>query len=160
MTYQESDKLIELVSLALQHKHPSGFVPVSLLCGYDIIDVINALKLQTANAYLCLHNHPNFEKIFNDTVQSYDATPWNVMNAFVADKDINSNNPPLALMATDPLTMKMDDRLASMETISSFGDFCKAVGHSHPHYWANVYKRIGLEYNFLSPSGNSPQPNC
>jgi hypothetical protein len=78
------------------------------------------------------------------------------MRSFVADNQIGQIGAKPVLSAVDPTTMKLDSRFASLETASSFGDYCKSLGAENPNYWKHVYERIGIEYTSESPCGDLP----
>ena len=78
------------------------------------------------------------------------------MGSFVVDGQVGQIGAKLAMNMVDPATMQLDKRLASDETGSSFGDFCKSLGATEPNYWQHVYDRIGIEYTSDSPRGNRP----
>ena len=79
------------------------------------------------------------------------------MGLFVADDQVGQIGARPAMSMVDPATMHLDERFASVETGSSFGEFCKTLGATEPNYWQRVYERIGIEYTSDSPRGNSPQ---
>jgi hypothetical protein len=78
------------------------------------------------------------------------------MRSFVADDQLGQISAKPVMSAVDPTTMQLDKHFASMETGSSFGDFCKSLGSKEPNYWQHVYERISIEYTRDSPRGNLP----
>jgi hypothetical protein len=157
MTMQEAERILDIVSAALQDKsHERGLHPVSALQGYDIFDIITASKLRIANEFLLLSGRSDFDAQFSDGLKLYDQLPWLIMGSFVADDQVGQIGAKLAMSMVDPATMQLDKRFASVETGSSFGEFCKSLGATEPNYWQRVYERIGIEHTSESPRGNLP----
>ena len=144
MTMAEVDRIIDIVYEAVQdtsHRHH----PISALKGYDIYQICTAFKLRIANEFLLLVERDDFEKQFAEGLKHYDAGPWHIMR-FVPDHQVDSPSPEFVFNPIDPSTMKFKDkRLASEETGSSFGEYCKSVGPKDPIYWQKIYTRLGLE---------------
>jgi len=158
MTIEQAETILDIVSAALQDdSHPFGQHPVSSLHGHDLSTILIALKLRIANEFLQLAHQSDFERQFAEGLQLYDSIPWQIMRSFVADDEVGTIGARLVLSPIDPSNMKFaDQRVASMETGSSFGDFCRSIGPRDPNYWQRVYERIELEYTFKSPRGNAP----
>jgi hypothetical protein len=157
MTVTEAEHIIDLVSTALQDEsHLYGQHPVSALQGYDIFDILTALKLRIANEFLLLSRRPDFEQQFSEGLRLYDNIPWQIMHSFVADDQLGQIGARPVMSAVDPATMQLDKRFASAETGSSFGDYCKSIGSKDPSYWQHIYERIGIECTSRSTPGNLP----
>jgi hypothetical protein len=157
MTVSEAERLLDILTAVLQNdRYPRGQRPVSALHGFDIFDVMTALKLRIANEFLQLSGRPDFDQQFAEGLKLYDGVPWSVMSMFVADDQLGQIGARRVMSAVDPATMQLDKRLASIETGSSFGDFCKALGRNEADYWKHVYQRIGIDYTSDSPRGNRP----
>jgi hypothetical protein len=156
MTMAEAESIINILYAELQDtSHPHH--PVSALKGYDIYQICTAFKLRIANEFLLLVGRDDFEKQFADGLKHYDAGPGIVILSFVPDHQVDSPFADLVFNPIDPSTMKFKDkRLASEETGSSFGEYCKSVGPKDPIYWQKIYTRLGLEYTSRSPKGNYP----
>jgi hypothetical protein len=158
MTMAEAHHIMKIAYDALDarmnisHRHP----PVSALKGYDIYQFITASKLLVANEFLLLTGRNDFEKLFEEGLKHYDATPWMIMR-FVPDDQVDNM---WAVGVFDPfdrptMTCK-DKRFEAEETASSFGNYCRSLGTNDPIYWQKVYTRLGLEYTSISPKGNTP----
>ena len=145
MTIAEAERILDLVSAALQDETHRGQHPVSALQGYDIFAIMTALKLRIANEFLQLSGRPDFDQQFADGLKLYDSIPWQIMQSFVADDQVGEIGAPLVMSAVDPATMQLDKRFASVETGSSFGDFCKSLDPTAANYWRRVYDRLGIE---------------
>jgi len=147
MTIAEAEKIIDIVSAALEdtsHRHR----PVSALKGYDIYRICTALKLRIANEFLVLAGRDDCDEKFADGLKLYDSVPWQVMRSFAPDDQIDSLHAEMVFNPIDTATMRFkDQRLASEETPSSFGDYCKSVGSKDPVYWEKIYARLGLVYS-------------
>ncbi len=157
MTIREAENILNVVSAALQDEtHPYGQHPVSALHGYDIFEILTALRLRIANEFLQLVHRSDFDQQFSDGLRLYDSIPWQIMRSFVADDQLGQISAKPVMSAVDPTTMQLDKHVASMETGSSFGDFCKSLGSKEPNYWQYVYERISIEYTRDSPRGNLP----
>jgi hypothetical protein len=153
MTISEAEKIIDIVSAALQdtsHRHH----PISALRGYNIYEICIALKLRIANEFLHLAYRDDFDERFAEGLRLYSSTPWLIMR-FVPDDQADDPFAEFPLMDSATMTFK-DERLAQVEMASSFGDYCKSVGLKDPNYWQKIYARIGLEYTSRSPQGNDP----
>jgi hypothetical protein len=50
----------------------------------------------------------------------------------------------------------MDPKLATLETLDSFAQFCKHIGASDSLYWQKIYTRLNLPYDKTCPRGNEP----
>jgi hypothetical protein len=156
MTIQEADRILDVVSAALQDESHSHGHAVSALQGYDIFDIVTALKLRIANEFLLLSGRSDFDAQFSDGLRLYDSIPWQIMNSFFADDQVGQIGAKRAMSMVDPATMQLDKRFVSVETGSSFGDFCKSLGATAPNYWQRVYDRIGIKHTSDSPRGNAP----
>ena len=158
MTISEAEHILDIVSVALQDdSHPFGRHPISSLKGYDMFSILTALKLRIANEFLQLIHRAHFEKQFADGLKLYDSIPWQIMSSFVEDDQVGKIGAAPVLSPTDRTTMKFSDaRLASIETGTSFADYCKSVGPKDPNYWQKIYARIGIEHTATSPRGNLP----
>ena len=157
MTIHEAWRILNIVSAALQDEsHPYGQHPISSLQGYDIFDILVALKLRIANEFLQLVHRSDFEQQFAEGLKLYDNIPWQIMRSFVADDQVGQIGARPVLSAVDPTTMQLDKRFASIETGSSFGDFCRSLGPEEASYWQLVYERLGIESTLGSPRGNLP----
>jgi hypothetical protein len=77
------------------------------------------------------------------------------MLAFVPDDQVDKVGADL-VFGLDSNYAYEDKRFASLETSSSFADYCRSVGAKDPLYWQKIYTRIGLEYTAESPRGNQP----
>jgi hypothetical protein len=156
MTINEAEHILDIVSAALQDEsHPYGH-PVSALQGYDLFDIITALKLRIANEYLLFYGQPDFEELFSEGIRLYDSVPWSIMGTFVADDDVGKIGAKRPMCMVDRETMALDKRFASMESGSQFGNFCKSLSATDPDYWRHVYEHIGIGYTPYSPHGNEP----
>lgn len=170
MTIQESEHILEVVLSALQDDDSPRFHPISSLRGYDVFRIDKAIKLQIANDFLILSYKDDFEEQFASQVQLYSSLPLHIVTGFVADTELAK----LQTLEPDSLEFKQfvmeisprpldpstgtfkDERLASLETPSSFGDYCRSVGVNDPIFWQKIYTRIDLDYNSSSPKGNKP----
>lgn len=168
MTISEAENILDIVSAALQASGP--YHPVSSLQGYDVFQIDMALKLRIANEFLLLAGTGDFENEFGEMLDSYSGIPLHIVTLFVADaelkklKELPTDSPEYRrqkiLIWPSPLDSSTknfkDERLASLETPSSFGDYCKHVGAKDLIYWQRIYTRIGLEYTDTAPRGNAP----
>lgn len=153
MTMAEAESILDIVSVALQdtsHRHYS----VSALKGYDIYQIRTALKLRIANELLHLAHRDDFDEQFADGLKIYSGIPWSIMR-FVPGDQVDSLMAEGVFNPLDhPSTMTWE-RFDSVETETSFGDYCRSLGTDDPIYWQKVYTRIGLEYTSTSPKGNT-----
>ncbi len=126
-------------------RHTQAGIPC-LHCRDDIFEIMTALKLRIANEFLQLSGRPDFEQQFADGLKLYDSIPWQIMQSFVADDQVGQIGAPLVMSAVDPATMQLDKHFASVETGSSFGEFCKSMDPTAANYWQRIYDRIGIEF--------------
>jgi hypothetical protein len=129
-----------------------------------------ALKLRIANEFLHLAREGDSDEEFAERLRACDSVSWHVATDFVADEELlrleqlNAGSDEYRDLRNvimrrpfDSATKTFKDkRLAALETPSSFGDYCRAVGAKDPIYWRKIYTRIGLEYTSASPRGNDP----
>lgn len=171
MTIPEAEEIVDIVSRALQAKNPNELSPMSLLKGYDVPEIDAALKLSIANKFLYLSGDPASENRFGEFVRAASAVSFAIPTFFVPDERLAELD-KLPVGSREYMREKMkiewsslpldeamnfkDERLGSLETPSSFADYCKQLGTEDPLYWQKVYTRIGLEYTAKSPRRNVP----
>jgi hypothetical protein len=156
MNIEEAERILDIVGTVLQNQNRYAQIPASALQGYDLYRILTGLKLRIANEYLLLSGRPDFEQQFSEGIKIYDGIPWSIMASVVADDQLGHIAAKRVMSAVDPATMQLDKNLDSIETGSSFGDFCKSLGATDPNYWERVYERIGIEHTSHSPRGNQP----
>lgn len=171
MTILEAEQIMDIVSAALQEETgPSHRHPISALEGYDVFQIDIALKLRIANEFLVLSKKSNFDKKFSEVINTSGGIPLLIVQLFVPDGELEKLS-KLPLDSPEFRRQRMeitpevfdvqtktfkDKRLASLETPSSFGDYCKHIGSEDPLYWQKIYTRIGLKYTSTSPRENQP----
>jgi hypothetical protein len=169
MTISEAEQIINIVCKALQRKSQHNYHPISSLKGYDVFQIDSALKLRIANEFLCLSGRPDFEEKFSEWIKLAESVPLLIEDLFVLDEELEKLN-NLPRISTKYKTLNMDispcpldesmnfkdKRFASLETMSSFGDYCRHVGSKDPLFWQKIYTRIKLEHTSISPQGNTP----
>jgi hypothetical protein len=172
MTLKEAGNIIDIVQSAMEGKevYDLQFHPACRLKGYDMIHIDTALKLRLATEFLILSGMDRSEREFAEGIKLYSSIPWTILTNFVDDDKFEQ------LIALDPGSASYrrylieimpepidsdgkfkDNRLRNLETMESFGGFCKNIGVGDPNYWEKIYHRIGLEYTSESPRGNCPQ---
>jgi len=170
MTISEAEKILDIVSGALLKGEDNYLLPISSLQGYNVFHIVAALKLRIANLFLALANGEILEEEFEKAIQACDSIPLIIVTQFVGDDDLarlrdcEPNSPEfikLKIKITpeiiDPSTGNfVDKKLGSLETISSFANYCRSVGATDSLYWQKIYTRIGLDYTSTSPIGNRP----
>jgi hypothetical protein len=158
MTMAEANQILDIVIEAqmnlmhLSHRRP----PISALKGYDIYQIFTAFKLIVANEFLILAWRNDFEKQFEDGLSLYDSCIINIMGTYVPDNQVDNILAESVFNPIDWSTMTLKDWEADIESVSSFGDYCKSLGTNDPLFWQKVYTRLGLEYTSTSPKGNNP----
>ena len=182
MTIPEAEYVIDIVVDALDRHNDKidhwwqAYQSVSVLQGYDIFQIDNALKLRIANMYLIFSRSDNFEEKFSKEI-AWSQLPFFLLNVFMPEYviakikkwDKDSKALPRdsfeylerssALMAETSAFEKRyieDEKYLSLDTSESFGDYCKSLGTNDPLYWQKIYTHLGLEYSSSSPSGNEP----
>ncbi len=170
MTISEAEHILEIVSLALQERSYPRFHPTSALQGHDVFQIDTALKLRIANEFLILSGRQDFDQEFEKSLRSYGNIPLMILSSFVDDekmarlKDLEPGTLQfqqviIEIMPTpiDSREMRFkDDRFNELETIESFGNYCRGIGSNDPLFWQKIYTYLGLAYTTASPEGNSP----
>jgi len=171
MTILEAEQILDIVSAAFQEEtEPSRLYPISVLKGYDVFQIDIALKLRIARVFLVLAKKSNFDEKFSEVINTCGSIPLNIVQLFVPDGELEKlSKLPLGSPEFRKQRMEItpevfdvqtktfkDKHLASMETASSFGDYCKYIGSEDPLYWQKIYTRIGLKHTSTSPRGNQP----
>jgi len=155
MTILEAEHILDIIIKEVQntsHRHH----PVSALEGHDICQIETAAKLRIANEFLACALRSLPEERFAEGVKVWEGVTGIVMLTFVPDDQVDKVGADL-VFDLDPATMAYKDkRLGSLETGSSFANYCRSVGAKDPLYWQKIYTRIGLEYTAESPRGNQP----
>jgi hypothetical protein len=170
LTIEKAEYIIDVVSRALQNTDYPRFHPLSLLKGIDVLQIVAALKLRLANEFLVLSESDDFEKRFSEGVRLYSGIPLHIVTDFIPDLKM------AGFQGLEPGSMEfkkyvikvmprvfdsqtnrfIDERLNDLETIASFGEFCRYLGPDHPDFWREVYERIEIEYTSDCPQGNLP----
>lgn len=160
MTISDAEHIMDIVRKALAQESRHGLHPLSSLEGYDVFQIDMASKLLIANDFLILSEAPNFEEKFSKSIEFYRIIRLIISDQFVPDKELEY----LARFASStsfeykglkttvspsPLDKSAMICLGSLETASSFGDYCKHVGSEDQFYWQKIYTRIDLEYTFM-----------
>jgi len=163
MTIEEAEKILDIVSTALEEKRIHRHPPISALKGYDIYQILTALKLLIANEFLHLAHRDDFDVQFAEGLRLYGVILIQLWR-FVPDDQVDNIRAVGVFNPIDPsnlstMTFK-DERWSSEETVASFGDYCKSVGTEDPIYWQKIYTRLGLGYTSKSPKGNYPEVVC
>ena len=138
MTISEAEHILDILWSALESSD------CSRLKAYDLLQIDTALKLRIAEEYLFSRSKDTFEEQFASGLKLYGGMPFKLGLLF-------SEFDPI-----DPSTMGFkDERVAALETASSFGDYCKSIRPEDPDFWRKIYTRIGLDYDvgMTSPSG-------
>ena len=148
--------------------------PISTLQGYDVFQIDIALKLRLANMFLFLAEKNDFKERFAEEIKICTLPrlslckfiPDDLMTKLEQLNELSKTLPqdsPEFLKRNLPVTGELlafkerkDKKLLSLETASSFGEYCRCVGANDPIYWQKIYTRIGIEYTSTSPKGNTP----
>lgn len=170
MTLAHAEHILDIVGDALQQDEGLPYHPVSSLQGYDVFKIDTAFKLRVANDFLLFAamGDPRGEFELEQRVNSWGSIPMLILSLFVQDAELDElRRLPtdsseyihrLMSIAPSPLHEKgfKDPRFASLETLSSFGTFCKRVGAMDPIYWQRIFTRLELTYSDNAPRGNDP----
>lgn len=144
MTIQEAEKILDVLSTALQqtgHYHK----PLSSLQGYDLRDICIVLKVRTAREYLHMAQGNGSEQSFLESLKLYDGILWS-LSVFVPDDRVDSLWAESPFNPIDPVTNQIKEPFASLETCTSFGAYCRSIEAHDPLYWQKVYPRILEEW--------------
>ena len=138
MTISEAEHILEILWSALESND------CGRLKAYDLLQIDTALKLRIAKEYLFLRRKDEFEEQFESGLKLYGGMPFKLGLQFSEFNPIDSS------------TMKFrDERVAALETASSFGGYCKSIRPEDPDYWRKIYTRIGLDYDINMTSSSN-----
>jgi len=167
MTMPEAEEILDITSRALQDQSDLHYHRLSLLEGYDVFQIDQALKLRIANEFLYFADRDDGDEKFTEGLIICSGMPFSIPTLFVPDDQLaklerlSPDSPEFfqTKLAIRPSMLDSDGnfkdaRMASLETVESFGDFCRLIGASDPNYWKKVYERIGFEHTSTSPQGN------
>jgi len=140
--------------------------------GYNEFQVNIALKLNIANEFLLLsqifEKDDELEKAFSNALSNYEHLYLDILEDFGTIYEIDD------LYETDPDSIEFKQILTnirhrqtglvnkdgvlfdkdSIESLTSFGNYCKLLGVKDPDYWQKIYNRLGLDYTTSCPNGN------
>jgi hypothetical protein len=161
LTPETAEPILDIVSVALQ-RDELPFIPRSALRGHDVYEIDTALKLRIANEFLWLA-HKGREAEIEARAEQWGAIPYHVAMQVVDDEKLipfrrlekDSREYLQLLVEVSPVTTA-DERINSLEMLSSFAKFCRHVGALDPLYWQRIYTRLDLPYGKGCPSGNDP----
>lgn len=158
MTIQKALDIIDIITPLMinssqEDRHYFGY---SELKGYDIIDVVNALKLFNAFNYFQkgILQKIDQDKIIRDANYNNSLVIY-LCDSLVSDYIITELN-KYKYGSTEYISKvcklvdhtEFDKFMSSgSETIESFLRYCIKIGWDDPDYWTKVYYRLGLVYN-------------
>jgi len=142
--------------------------------GYNEFQVSMALKLNIANEFLLLsqifEKDDTLEKAFSNALSNYEHLYLDTLEDFATIYEIDN------LYKTNTESIEFKKILATIrrrqtgawtkngaflnddfiESLTSFGNYCKSLGVKDPDYWQRIYNRLGLDYTTSCPNGNKP----
>jgi hypothetical protein len=164
MNLDKAQEIVKVVSEAIEGKKTTLQVRrKSDLKGFTISEIDTACKLITAWSYLEFTGTPEDAALFKKVVDNYGFILIGFFMTFQEDKECDE------LEKMDRSTMKYKRKLATLvarstwennpeykkflelESIESFGNFCRHVGRDDPIYWQKIYTHLGLRYDPDSP---------
>ena len=152
MDIAEAERIMEAVQDILLN-NGARQAGAQALQGYELLDVIAAVKLRVANElqYLIATKR---EHLFRSGLDLYDTASSHLSLAVMADDTLKLDPSFRYLDSDNKIT---DPRVAESETVGSFGAHCLII-EDEPDYWKRVYYRIGLAYRQTSPQGREYIP--
>lgn len=169
LAFAEAEKiLVDVVSNAFQRDDGLPFHRQSTLLGHDVFQVDKALKLRIANDLLVINAIDRPIEEFNTRCDEWASVPLQILTQFAPDAELDElQKIPVGSREYAAKTVEImpspldsdgfkDSRVASLETLPSFGAFCKQVGVKGPMYWQKIYTRLELAYTTSSPRANNP----
>jgi len=156
MSYITADKIVDLYSgLLINIKNLRQYQKYgySDLKGYDVIDIVNAMKLIIAYRFF------NNEKI--EDTNNYVSAASSAISAFstqffpdeIAQKlkliDLTDDRQAVLdyfKLTRDSDLLEMNKLLNPQETPESFLKFCTFLGTTNTDYWETVYSRLGITW--------------
>jgi hypothetical protein len=157
MTIQKALDIVDIVTPLMinrsqENRHYFGY---SELKGFDIIDVLNALKLFNAFNY---YQKGILQKIDKDKIltdANYDNSfITNLCSSLVPDQiltelNVYEYNSIEYIAKVFELTNELDTlkMLVESETVESFLRYCTKIGWDDSDYWLKVYYRLGIVFN-------------
>lgn len=157
MTIQKALDIVDIVTPLMinRSKENRYYFGYSELKGYDIIDVVNALKLFNAfnNFQKGILQKIDKDKILMDA--NYDnAFVINFCSSLVPDNILTELNKykyrsSEYIAKVSELTNELDTlkKLGDIETVESFIRYCTEIGWDDSDYWLKVFYRLGLVFN-------------
>lgn len=162
MSIELANEIIKIYSdkLILRGEKNIHYYPYSVLKGYDIYDIENALKFLTAyrvynSAKLDDEKLSEYKKYALEdggTVFAFFRTfiPDNVFKQLTkfTDGSIEYRQKEFELLYDEEMSKEMRKFFEKQtETIDSFLDFCLQLDLTNSNYWPSVYSRLNLIYN-------------
>lgn len=167
------DKAVEIVSVfgkALEAKNTT--LPVrrkSDLKGFTLSEIDTAHKLVIARNFE-LTGTPEGDARFEKVVGSFAFSIHGFFTLFVDDKEFNelekidrySTEYKKRISTLTSKGSKEDNpefqKFLQLESMESFGNFCRHVGRDDPLYWQKIYTHLGLRYDSDSLIGYADIP--
>ncbi len=181
MSYNTADKIILIYADLLINNSKLGQFEkysYSILDGYDLIDILNALKLTTAyRVYTTEYIDDRKLDEFNRYADEDGASLTQFFFFFYPEEVVSElknldPNDKKSLIESIKLTENSQSELKLLygkeETVKSFLDYCLHIGNSNPNFWELIYNRIGITWetndendyiNFLIKYGNGFSSN-
>lgn len=92
MTIEEAENILEVVGDALQKERQFLVLPMSLLQGFDLIQLDRALKLRIAGTFLLFSDSEMGDEEFIEQVEKWASLPLHVATSFVPDQEIQEHD--------------------------------------------------------------------
>jgi hypothetical protein len=156
------DKAAEIVNVfgkALEGKNTTSKLRrKSDLKGFTLSEIDTAHKLILARNFQ-FTGTPEGDAIFEKTVGSFGYSIGIYFLLFVDDKEFdelekmdrssNDYKKQLSTSATKGANENNPEyqKFLQLESIESFGNFCRHVGRDDPLYWQKIYTHLGLRYD-------------
>lgn len=162
MSIELANEVIKIYTdlLIKREENNIHYYPYSVLKGYDIFDIENALKLLTANrvynsAELKEQNLSEYRKYASEdggAVFTFFSAfiPSNIFKQLIKFPygSTEYRQKEFELLYDEEMPKEMRKFFARQtETVDSFLDYCIKLGSDNPEYWIKVYSRLNLSYS-------------
>jgi len=164
MNLDKAEEIVKVFSIALQGKKTT--LPVrrkSDLKGFTLSEIDTACKLIIARNYLEFNGTPEGDDLFKKVVGNFGFSIYGIFTLFVDDEEFNElekmdrsstdYKKKLSTLVSKGANENNPEyqKFLQLETMESFGNFCRHVGKDDPLYWQKIYTHLGLRYDPDSP---------
>lgn len=160
MNLDEAEQIVKEFGKALEGKDTT--LPVrrkSDLKGLTLLEIDTACKLIIARNYFEFTGTPKGDALFEKVVGNFGFSIFGFFSLFVDDKEFNElvkmdrssidHKKKVSTLVSKGANENNPDyqKFLQLESMESFGNFCRHIGRDNPLYWQKIYTHLGLPYN-------------